>query len=61
MSAITQIALVESKQAIWEYDPLGQDSAVQGGLDVIAVIRTLAVKASIQLFACLVFATNFDL
>ena len=44
MTIVTQTALVESKQAIWEYDPLALNSAVVGGLDVIAIIRTLAIK-----------------
>lgn len=46
MSVVTQIALVESKQAIWDYNPLSQGSAVVGGLDVIAIIRTLVIKVS---------------
>ncbi len=47
MSAVTQIAVVESKQAIWDYDPqLPQNRIAAGGLDVIAIIRTLAVKVS---------------
>ncbi len=44
MGKVTQTALVESKQAIWDYDPQAEESIVNGGLDVIAVIRTLAVK-----------------
>ncbi len=44
MSKVTQTAIVESKQSIWEYDPHAADSVINGGLDVIAVIRTLAVK-----------------
>ncbi|KAI1789149.1 hypothetical protein LXA43DRAFT_893277 [Ganoderma leucocontextum] len=44
MSAITQKAVVETKQAIWDYDPKHADSIVNGGLDVIAILRTLAVK-----------------
>ncbi|KAL6300606.1 hypothetical protein BKA93DRAFT_740149, partial [Sparassis latifolia] len=45
MSEITQIAVIETKQAIWDYDPsLPENRAVIGGLDVIAIIRTLAIK-----------------
>ncbi|KAL1947386.1 hypothetical protein VTO73DRAFT_14347 [Trametes versicolor] len=45
MKEVTQIAVVESKQAIWEYDPqLLENRIAAGGLDVIAIIRTLAVK-----------------
>lgn len=45
MRKVTQIAIVESKQAIWDYDPqLVENQIAVGGLDVIAIIRTLAVK-----------------
>ncbi|OJT02272.1 Zinc finger BED domain-containing protein RICESLEEPER 2 [Trametes pubescens] len=45
MTQITQVALVESKQAMWEYDPtLTENRVATGGLDVIAIIRTLAIK-----------------
>jgi hypothetical protein len=45
MSRITKIAAVETATAIWEYDPTLQDNRVLGGsLDVIAAIRTLAIK-----------------
>lgn len=45
MREVTQIAVVESKQAIWDYDPqLPENRLAVGGLDVIASIRTLAVK-----------------
>ncbi len=46
MSEVTQVGLVASKQAIWDYDPEAVESAINGGLDAIAVIRTLAVKVS---------------
>ncbi len=47
MREVTQIAVVESKQAIWEYDPqLPENRIAAAGLDVIAIIRTLAVKVS---------------
>lgn len=47
MADVTKVALVESKQAIWEYDPmLAENRASSGGLDVIAIIRTLAIKVN---------------
>lgn len=50
MQTITKIAAVENATAIWEYDPTRPDNRVLGGsLDVIAAIRTLAIKVSIQL------------
>jgi hypothetical protein len=55
MSHITKIAVIETTNAIWEYDPEDPDNRVLGGgLDVIATIRTLAIKVrnfiSISLF-----------
>jgi len=45
MARITKIAAVENATAIWEYDPTRDDNRVLGGsLDVIAAIRTLAIK-----------------
>jgi hypothetical protein len=45
MGHITKIAAVETTAAIWEYDPELPGNRVLGGsLDVIAAIRTLAVK-----------------
>nr|VWO96606.1 C2H2-type domain-containing protein [Ganoderma boninense] len=45
MTAVTQVGLVESKQAMWDYDPKAPENRVlAGGLDVIAAIRTLAIK-----------------
>jgi hypothetical protein len=45
MGHITKIAAVETTSAIWEYDPDLPDNRILGGsLDVIAAIRTLAVK-----------------
>lgn len=47
MTDVTQVGVIESKQAIWDYDPtLEENRVVSGGLDVIAVIRTLAIKVS---------------
>lgn len=48
MGHITKIAAVENATAIWEYDPIREDNRVLGGsLDVIAAIRTLAIKVSL--------------
>jgi hypothetical protein len=45
MGHITKIAAVETATAIWEYDPdLPGNRILGGSLDVIAAIRTLAVK-----------------
>jgi hypothetical protein len=47
MSHITKTAVLENKSAIWEYDPaLPSNRISNGGLDVIATIRTLAIKVS---------------
>ena len=45
MSHITKIAAVENQTAIWEYDPdLPGNRVLGGSLDVIAAIRTIAIK-----------------
>jgi pyridoxal/pyridoxine/pyridoxamine kinase len=45
MKHITKIAAVETTSAIWEYDPILPDNRLlNGSLDVIAAIRTLAIK-----------------
>ena len=45
MTQITKIAVVENATAIWEYDPSREDNHILGGsLDVIAALRTLAIK-----------------
>jgi hypothetical protein len=45
MGHITKIAAVETSTAIWEYDPsLAGNRVLGGSLDVIAAIRTLAIK-----------------
>ena len=47
MGHIMKIVAVENATAIWEYDPTRQDNHVLGSsLDVIAAIRTLAIKVS---------------
>ena len=48
MTHITKVAVVENATAIWEYDPSQDDNCVLGdSLDVIAVIRILAIKVQI--------------
>jgi hypothetical protein len=47
MAHITNIAAVENKTAIWEFNPaLAKNRIASGGLDVIAALRTLAIKVS---------------
>jgi hypothetical protein len=54
MKNITKIAVVENATAIWKYDPSRDDNRVLGGsLDVIAAIRTLAIK--VIFFLSLIF------
>lgn len=49
MGHITKIAVIENTNAIWEYDPELPGNRVLGGsLDVVAAIRTLAVKVCNQ-------------
>lgn len=50
MSHITKIAVVETSTAIWEYDPeLPSNRVLGGSLDVIATVRTLAIKVCTSL------------
>jgi hypothetical protein len=52
MTQITKLAAVENATAIWEYDPTQEDNRVLGGsLDVIAAIRTLAIKVKIEFYS----------
>jgi hypothetical protein len=45
MSHITKLAAIETTSAIWEFDPSEPGNRVLGGgVDVIATIRTLAIK-----------------
>ena len=47
MKVVMQVGLIESKQAMWDYDPKAAENHVfSGGLDVIAAICTLAIKVS---------------
>ena len=45
MSVVTHIASVETTSAIWEFDPsLPRNRILDGSLDVVSAVRTLAVK-----------------
>jgi hypothetical protein len=45
MGHVTKIAAVQNATAIWEYDPTLPDNRVlNGALDVISAVRTLAIK-----------------
>lgn len=51
MAHITKITAVETATAIWEFDPeLPANRVLGGSLDVIAAVRTLAIKVSIFSF-----------
>ncbi len=47
MSKITSKAAIATKQAIWDYDPEAEDNLINGGVDMITIVRTLAVKVCI--------------
>ncbi len=50
MAHITSIAAVENRTAMWEFNPaLEKNRITNGGLDVIAALRTLAIKVGFQL------------
>jgi hypothetical protein len=50
MAHITKIAAVEMATAIWEYDPeMPANRVFSRSLDVIATIRTLAIKVRLHL------------
>lgn len=45
MDRITKIAAVETTTIIWEYDPsLPDNHVLNGSLDVVTAVRTLAIK-----------------
>jgi hypothetical protein len=47
MSVLTKIGGIETTTAIWEFNPLLKENRVlDGSLDVVCAIRTLAVKVS---------------
>jgi len=53
MACITRIAAVETTITIWEYDPSLLDNCMLNGLlNVIAAIRTLAIKVCLNLELC---------
>jgi len=55
MTHITKIAAVENATAIWEYDPTLEGNRVLGGsLDVIAAIRTIAIKVCSQVLLLII-------
>ena len=48
MVVLTKTATIETMSAIWEYDPTLPGSRMLGDtLDVIAAVRTLAIKVSL--------------
>jgi hypothetical protein len=54
MAHITKIAAVETTTAIWKYDPLLLDNRMLNGLlDVIAAIQTLAIKECLNFELCI--------
>jgi hypothetical protein len=55
MSHITKIAAIETATAIWEYDPLLPGNHIlEGLLDVIASVRTIAIKVPLDCsFSCI--------
>ena len=62
MSLITKIASVETTTAIWEFDPLLSNNHILGDLlDVIAAVRTLAIKVcSIAFHSILTILINLN-
>jgi hypothetical protein len=49
MSFITKTAVIETKQAIWDYDPEDPSNRILGrDLDAVAIVRTLAVKVKFK-------------
>ena len=45
MGHIMKIAAIENQTAIWKYDPdLPNNRVLGGSLDVIAAVRTVAIK-----------------
>ena len=59
MSHITKIATVETTTAIWEYDPdLSNNRILTGSLDVIAAIRTVAIKVNFDFYLLFLYFTH---
>ena len=48
MGEITSKAMVTTKQVIWDYNPEDEDNLINGGVDVIVIVRTLTVKVSLH-------------
>lgn len=44
VETVTQTGLLESQDAIWQYDPANAENLRGGKLDGIAIVRTLVVK-----------------
>ena len=52
MGKVTKKAALETAQAIWEYNPKDADALINGTADIIAKLRTLAVKVSAVVLLC---------
>lgn len=52
MAEVTQVAVAESCEAIWNYDPVLDENRIGSGIDVIAVIRTLTIKVRLLTRMC---------
>jgi len=51
IDCITKITAVEMTTAIWEYDPsLPDNHMLNGSLDIVTAVRTLAIKVCLFLF-----------
>ena len=49
MAHITKVAAIETATAIWEFDPTLPNNRLHGNsLDVIAAIRTIAIKIQVS-------------
>ena len=59
MSHIMKISTVETTTAIWEYDPdLPNNRILTGSLDVIAAIRTVAIKVNFDFYLLFLYFTH---
>ena len=59
MSHITKVATVETTTAIWEYDlDLLNNRILTGSLDVIAAIRTVAIKVNFDFYLLFLYLTH---
>ena len=48
MNRITKIAAVDNANMIWDYDPALPDNCIEGGLDMIAALRTVITKVRVE-------------